>query len=161
MKKIKPISIIITVVAVAALVFLLMQAKHHMSAPATTAPVANTPASQSICYYLNKPSVGAPELGNDLAYVKLTVGDGNAVTGTMGTQIAGKDTEVGTLSGSLTAGTSAGQFIFNGTYTTNSEGMHSATAQRIVLNPTAAEIDYGSSSLSVPHVDCSQYPGLV
>lgn len=158
MKKINinPISFVITVVALVALIWLLVSTSHKMSHSVSS---QSTDMPKTICYFLNKPAVSG--IGNDMAYVRLTVGNSNTVTGKLGVQFAGKDSEVGMLNGALAAGTQPGQYIFNGTYISNSEGMNTTAQEHITVDTSNATLDYYGVSLSIPHVDCSQYPGLV
>lgn len=152
------VSIIVTIIAIVALTTLLINAKHRMAAPVATAPAAQP--SQSVCYYLNQPSKGG--MGNDIAYVKMTVdSQSQKVVGELTTELAEKDKLTGTLSGTIAPSTTQGQYIFDGQYANSGEGMNSITEQLIRFDTTKAEIGYGGTySLSIPRVDCSRYDSL-
>lgn len=171
---IKPISLIITGVAIVAFVAIFIMAKKQQVAPAP-ATTADTSTPTSLCYVLNKPVAGSKY--NDVAYLKLTSSNGGQdITGELGTYLSEKDGMKGTLTG--TATNDNGVAVFDGQYSNSAEGMNNINEQLIRLDNTQAQIGYGetvqnadgtysykdkskvSYSLSIPMVDCAQYDAL-
>jgi len=170
---IRRVPLIITVVAMVAIVALLIQAKRH-PVIAPSAPTATTTDGTTLCYALNKPTASGY---NDIAYVKITSTDGGQhVSGELGTFLAEKDGMHGTIGGSVTSdGTSA---IFKGQYISTGEGVNTISEQMIKLDQTQAQLGYGEMikntdgsysyknpatvtySLTIPRVDCAQYDSL-
>lgn len=175
-KKPKTISLIITGVALVAIVILLIFAKKQQVAnnnaqqPAVT---ATTPVS--ICYVLNKPAASSSD--HDAGYLKITTSDGGkTVTGELGTRPAEKDAVSGTITGTIAEDNGAA--LFTGTYTAMGEGMKSVQDQLIRFDETQAQIGFGEQvenkdgsysykdktkvtySYALPAVDCAQYDTL-
>jgi hypothetical protein len=170
--KIKPIPLIITIVAVIAFAAVLIIAKKQQVA----APVADVPQAQesSLCYTLNKKTNSS---SNDVAFLKLTSSDGGVtVTGELATYPAEKDAMKGTLSGTVKSDN--GIAVFDGTYVNSAEGMDNVDQRLIRLDDTQAQVGYGETvksedgtyvykdpskvdySFSIPAVDCAQYASL-
>lgn len=171
--KIKPITLIVTAIALVLIVTALLSAKRHM-ANAPVAADATQDAPSSVCYYLNNPTAN----GNDVASLKLTTTDGQNATGQFNVALAQKDASTGMLTGVITV-TDSSSAVFDGHYVNSQEGMNTTTEQMIKLDQQQAQIGYGEMvqnaaggydykdksgvtySLSIPRVDCAQFDGLV
>ncbi|MES2224381.1 MAG: hypothetical protein V4478_00165 [Patescibacteria group bacterium] len=169
--KIKPIPVIITIVALVAFAAVLIAAKKQQATEVAQVPEAQ---ESSLCYVLNKKTASS---SNDVAYLKLTSADGGkTVTGELATYLAEKDGMSGTLNGTVRSDN--GIAVFDGTYANAAEGMNNVDQRIIRLDDTQAQVGYGETiknadgtysykdasalnySLSIPAVDCAEYSSL-
>ena len=159
-KKISPVALIITIIGLLAIAAALIYSRMHpLPAPVpadTTQTAATDQQSETVCYYLDKPSVGAQ--GNDVAYFKLTVGVGTDAKGELGTAIAEKDKMSGTLEGTIAPSTDPNSdgYTFTGQYANMGEGMTNTDPITLTFDSKSAS-DQG---LIIPRVDCAQYDSL-
>lgn len=176
-KKPNTISLIITGVALIAIIALLVIAKKQQQQNLTATQPTPTTTTASLCYLLNKPALSGT--GNDVGYLKITTSDGGkTVTGELGTRPAEKDAVSGTLAGEIS--NDNGVAVFDGQYDNKGEGMETVQEQLIRLDETQAQIGFGEMkkdpeesvtyyykdtnavtySYTLPAVDCAQYDTL-
>ncbi len=167
-KKITTISLVITGLALAAIIVLLISAKHRMGAAGISGTATNQDQPASVCYALHNETAG----GTDTATLKLTTTDGEHATGQFNVALAQKDASTGVLDGVISI-TGPSTALFDGHYVNMQEGMNNTSEQLIKLDQNEAQIGYGEMvqnadggydykdksavmySLSLPRVDCA------
>lgn len=130
--------------------------------------------TEAVCYYSRTETATGLY---DVYALKLNVDDAGAATGELVTLPAEKDAMRGTLSGSLNP--IGEEYIFKGLYRNSAEGMNNTDERIIRLAYEKASIGYGEMkenadgiysyanpsqidySLSIPRIDCAQYPNTL
>jgi len=158
-------ALVLLLVVVAAMILLFTTSKMPKEEVVTEVPQD----SQLLCYY----GSAATASGSTSTYALKLAVSGTKATGELITAPAEKDSQKGTLEGSIVTGTN--ERIFDGMFDYTGEGMQNREQRIIRLSDTQALVGYGdvtentdgsysytdtnaiNYSLKIPRVDCALY----